>query len=134
MEGQVWWHNSGWIIIFFIATAIFGTAAGLIQLAFPKVDRDKERLGSIELAKSICSFRQRVSRVKVYSPRGMLIIDLVADDEEMKEIHLAFDREHPDFEHLAEITGFGVLRFDFQETPIPGLNPQDATAYLRLKK
>lgn len=135
MSEQIWWQSPGWFLIFFITAGVFGAMAGLIKWMFPKVDREKERAESIELAKSLSSFRQRVAKIRVYPPpHGMIVINLVADNEEMRESQIYFSRKHPDFEAIAEVTGFTVLSFSFQEKSLLGLNAQDASAYLRLQR
>ena len=125
---QVWWHSSVGIISL-VVLAVLGGGLLFLRLAFP----DEKSMKAAKLARRIASCPQRIRQIQMWPKGGVVVFDLVADDEYMLRSQLVFKDKHPDFENLAVIYCCSVLEFRFQETPFPGLNPQDATAYLRLK-
>jgi hypothetical protein len=112
-----------------VVLCVLGGAKAFLDWAFPD---EKSRAESVELARRIASCSQRIRQISIRTQGGVVIFDLVADDEYMVGSRLVFWDTHPDFETLAEINVFSVLEFRFQEEPV-GLNVKDATAYLRLK-
>ncbi len=133
MEGQIWWQLPGWFLLLLTLSGFLGLVAGAAKLFFPRVDREKERYYSIELARKIASFPQGLANRQSHPGSMVLRLELVADNEDMDESTLFFSYKHPDFWRLVRIKEFSVLNFDFQEQPIRGLERQDATTYLRLR-
>ena len=121
--------SPGWLILFAFVAIFLLTVP---RVLWPKSDRSTEREKSIELAKLVASWPQRI---RSRSLPGMLVLSLRANSEEMEEAQLVFPPSHPDFERLKamEASGFAQIHFDFQEEPIPKVEPNDAVAYLRLR-
>ena len=131
MPESVWWHSSGWMLIFLVVAGSIGFVTGAIKSVFPKVNREKERLNSINEAREISLCSHRVINVSVYP--GMIWINIRADNDTMEEGVLWFSHKHPDFEDLALVKKLDILQFNFQELPIDNVEKQDLIAYLRLK-
>ena len=130
----------GWRLIVFIGlmfmTACIGLAAFLRGMRiFGEQDSKEARQAAMELAARICGTPQRVRNNKWHRPpKGMLDLELRANSEEMQEARLLFPQKHPDFKELVHIQQFSQIEFELQKEPIKGVEPQDAIAYLRLKK
>ncbi len=129
---SAWWFTPGWIWVIFVILFILTLSIRLASLFFgPKKDSKIAKVEAIQLASQICENAQRIRNIKV---RGMVILDLRADSDEMEEVYLAFPRKHPDFYELESLESLAFIRFKLNREPIRKLKPYDATTYLRLKK
>lgn len=128
-----WWHNTAWYIIFLIAVFLFAFIGAITKLAFPKIDRKKEREKSKELAHWISERGHYVTKVREWPTS--IVIGIRSDDEEMLESTLLFSRSHPDAMSLEDwIKNNRFINFSFSEVVVDPKQRQDASAYLRLKK
>lgn len=128
--------SPGWSVIFLIALVIMtacvriGAIVSVSIKEWRKANPDPGR----KLAQHICEFQQCVTKIEVYPPPGMLVLEIRALSDEMEEARLYFSRRHPDFPELEALSRMDRVWFDVRAEPVKGIPKDDAVAHLRLRR